>query len=172
MKKSDAVLLMVEDESSIRSVFDKQLRVLEYRSPEFAENGAEGVRLASMKRYDVIFMDTRMPVLDGLTATQRIREEEQRRQLPPAAIIGLTAYAERDRCLQVGMNDYLQKPVMLYQLDQVLKAWLKLDDENEMVIDEATKVIALERQKFESSMERLSDLHIRISELRKRAGLD
>lgn len=172
MNKADALLLLVEDEAAIRSVVEKQLRVLGYRSPEFAENGAIAVRLASLKRYDVIFMDSRLPVLDGLSATQRIREDERQRKVPPACIIGLTAYSDRTRCLEVGMNDYLQKPVMLYQLDQILRACLKTEDEVESIIRNADKVIEMEKAKIESTQRRLGDLHSRITELRKRAGLD
>jgi CheY-like chemotaxis protein len=63
-------------------------------------------------KYDVILMDVQMPVMDGLEATSIIREIEKETggHIP---IIGITAYsmkADRDRCLEAGMDDYLAKP--------------------------------------------------------------
>jgi PAS domain S-box-containing protein len=78
----------------------------------FAGNGAEAVGLASRERFDAVLMDVRMPVMDGVEATRRIR------RLPPPAgrvpIIGLTANVmagERERYLAAGMDDCLGKPV-------------------------------------------------------------
>jgi HPt (histidine-containing phosphotransfer) domain-containing protein len=85
-------------------------------------------------------MDVRMPVMDGLEATRRIREREQLQPLPCPApgwepptigkripIIALTAHAQahdREQCLAAGMNDYVSKPVHPQALAAVLKKWL------------------------------------------------
>ena len=82
---------------------------------ECAVDGAEAVRLfsADPNRYDMIFMDIQMPVMDGLEATQRIRaiEAPAAKRIP---IIAMTANVFREdveRCLAVGMNDHIGKPV-------------------------------------------------------------
>jgi CheY-like chemotaxis protein len=76
-----------------------------------------------LSEFDLILMDVQMPVMDGLTATRRLRECEGLRQTP---IIGLTAGAmeeDRGKCLAAGMTDYLSKPVdwdrLLALLDRI-----------------------------------------------------
>jgi CheY-like chemotaxis protein len=69
-------------------------------------------------------MDVQMPVMDGLEAARIIREEQPREILP---IIALTAHAldgDRKRCLAVGMNDYLAKPIDPDHLFQALRRWV------------------------------------------------
>ncbi|MGA0199218.1 MAG: response regulator, partial [Prochlorotrichaceae cyanobacterium] len=71
-----------------------------------------------------ILMDCQMPILDGYATTQALRSQDQYRDL---IIIGLTAYAmteDRERCLEVGMNDYLTKPLKMADLSTTLQKWL------------------------------------------------
>jgi CheY-like chemotaxis protein len=73
-------------------------------------------------------MDVQMPVMDGIEATEKIREHERASGLPPLPIIALTAgvYADdRQRCLACGMNDFLAKPLELEALRQMLGKWLQ-----------------------------------------------
>ena len=70
-----------------------------------------------------VFMDCQMPIMDGFTATQNIRNEEK---LKHTTIIALTANAmngDKDRCLKVGMDDYLSKPININDLDLILEKW-------------------------------------------------
>ncbi len=76
---------------------------------------------------DVILMDLQMPILDGYAATEQIRAWERVQQRPPIPIIALTANAfreDRERCQQVGMDDYLSKPVSIISLVAILQHWL------------------------------------------------
>ena len=78
-----------------------------------ASTGREAVALAAKNEFDLIFMDIQMPEMDGLEATRRIRANEQERNCR-TPIIAMTAQAMkgmRERCLSVGMDDYLVKPV-------------------------------------------------------------
>jgi len=94
---------------------------------DIAENGVEVLAALAEKDYDLILMDCNMPELDGYQATKRIREIEasplnvkQRRNY----IIALTANAligERERCLAVGMDDYLSKPFTASELRDALE---------------------------------------------------
>ena len=83
-----------------------------------AQTGHEAVSLAANNEFDLIFMDIQMPEMDGLEATRRIRTNEQGRGRR-TPIIAMTAQAMkgmRERCLSVGMDDYLVKPVRAREL--------------------------------------------------------
>lgn len=92
-----------------------------------AENGAEALAKAKKRRYDAIFMDCQMPEMDGFQSTSEIREFEQRHRLVQAPIIALTADAmigDREKCLSVGMNDYINKPFKESEIAERLERWL------------------------------------------------
>jgi two-component system sensor histidine kinase/response regulator len=94
---------------------------------DVAENGRIACArvLESGKRYDAVLMDVQMPEMDGLEATARIRQRWSADQLP---IIAMTAHAyeaERQHCLNVGMNDHISKPVDPALLVFTLDRWLK-----------------------------------------------
>jgi PAS domain S-box-containing protein len=83
-----------------------------------AENGLAGVEMARTVNYDVILMDVQMPVMDGFTATQLLREDGQR-----VPIIALTANAMKgfeDECLEAGYSDYFTKPIDIDRFVEML----------------------------------------------------
>lgn len=89
---------------------------------ECADNGKEGIEKATKNDYDLVLMDMQMPVVDGYTAT-----EELRRRGYKTPIIALTAHAmkeDRERCMRVGCNDYLTKPIDSPVLYRTLAAHL------------------------------------------------
>ena len=97
---------------------------------EIAENGQEAVTACEKRRYDLILMDCQMPILDGLSATRKIREIERRTEAVAMPIVAVTANAyEEDRraCIDSGMDDYLSKPFTPEQLSDVLLKWVKID---------------------------------------------
>ena len=80
-------------------------------------------RALEMRSYDLIFMDVKMPEMDGIAATREIR-----RRWPEKGpkIVAITAYAlpgDREMCLEAGMDDYVSKPVLKEDLFRVLKRW-------------------------------------------------
>ena len=92
---------------------------------DIADNGRAAVEMAAEKSYDAILMDLQMPVMDGYEATRRIRAVAAHKDLP---IIAMTAHAmasERDKCLALGMNDHVTKPVDPDHLYGVLATWNK-----------------------------------------------
>jgi len=112
-------LLLVEDNLVNQKVAARFLERLGC-TVEVAGNGAEGVAAAAARHFDIILMDLQMPIMDGMTATRKIREMETLRQTP---IIALTANAmtgDRERCEAAGMDDYLTKPIDVERLRATL----------------------------------------------------
>ena len=91
---------------------------------DLAINGEEALQLAQQNDYAAVLMDMQMPVMDGIAATQAIRQLPERQRLP---ILAMTANAfadDRQRCLDAGMNDHLAKPVNPDELYSCLLRWL------------------------------------------------
>ena len=90
-----------------------------------AANGKVALQEMEKNHFDMVLMDMLMPVMDGLEATRLIREREQQMGVKnPVPIIAMTAnamQADRDRCLAVGMNDYLSKPINALELQDMLQ---------------------------------------------------
>jgi CheY-like chemotaxis protein len=87
-----------------------------------ANNGREAVEAEAREAFDAILMDLQMPELNGLEATEQIREDERatRRHVP---IVAMTAHAlkgDRERCLRAGMDHYLSKPIRIEELRQII----------------------------------------------------
>ncbi|MCP4404942.1 MAG: response regulator, partial [bacterium] len=114
-------ILLAEDNSINQHVALLTLEQLGYRA-DVAENGLETLEALRKSTYDIIFMDVQMPVMDGLEATRRIRQEFPADRQP--RIIAVTANAmqgDRERYLAAGMNDYLRKPLDPRELVEALK---------------------------------------------------
>lgn len=129
-KAADALnILMVEDNPINQEV---ALGILEDagHKTSVTNNGQEAIELLNSeeKTYDLILMDCQMPIMDGFEASRQIRSGEAGTRYLDIPIIALTANAmkgDRDRCLAVGMNDYLTKPLEPEALDQTLDKWGK-----------------------------------------------
>jgi len=91
-----------------------------------AGNGVEALDEMRRRQFAVVLMDCQMPEMDGFEATRQRRQLERSEKLEPATIIALTANAvagDRERCLGVGMDDYLTKPFTLEQIREMLLRW-------------------------------------------------
>ena len=88
---------------------------------EVAGNGEIALEMAASQQFDVILMDMMMPVMDGLEATRRIRASETARRTPIIAMTANAMEADRERCMQAGMDDYLSKPIKAQELRQMLQ---------------------------------------------------
>jgi len=105
-------VLLVEDSPSNRLLFSLYLRGRPCTITE-AHNGEEGVAAYAAGRFDLVFMDIEMPVMDGYRATRAIRDLERERGLPPVPVIALTAHVVgefRDDCAAAGCTSFLAKP--------------------------------------------------------------
>jgi two-component system sensor histidine kinase/response regulator len=81
--------------------------------------------MASTKKYDLVLMDMQMPVMDGLTATEAIRSKPQLSGLPIIAMTANVMAADREKCIEAGMNDHVAKPIDPDELFTVLLRWIK-----------------------------------------------
>jgi CheY-like chemotaxis protein len=91
---------------------------------DVVQDGLMALDAIKRKRYDLILMDGQMPNMDGLEATQKIRNELGLTDLP---IIGITALAmkgDKEKCLAAGMSDYIPKPIEPASLYKILCKWL------------------------------------------------
>jgi CheY-like chemotaxis protein/HPt (histidine-containing phosphotransfer) domain-containing protein len=115
-------LLVVEDNANNRQVA-QELLMAEGARVDLAENGQEGVQavVSAQPPYDAVLMDLQMPLMDGLTATARIRETEGFAALPIIAMTANAMSSDREACLAAGMNDHVGKPFDLSDLVNVLR---------------------------------------------------
>lgn len=116
----DLDVLVADDDSVGQLVVRKMLQRLGCRV-RLANDGSEAVRLVGTRRYDLVFMDCEMPLLNGFEATALIRGQEP--DTARTTIVAVTAHAmrgDRERCLAAGMDDHLSKPFTLSQLETFL----------------------------------------------------
>lgn len=119
-----ARILVVED-MRVNTMLIKKLLEKCGCSVFTAEHGKEALEMMQHDRYDLVFMDCQMPEMDGFEATRIIREREGKRM--HTTIIALTADAlvgDREKCLNAGMDDYLNKPLRAEKITEMLHKWL------------------------------------------------
>ena len=119
-----ARVLLVEDNELNREV---ALGLLEdaHMAIETAENGEVAVQMVSKGAYDLVMMDMQMPVMDGIAATKAIRRNPQFKTLPIIAMTANVMVADREKCIEAGMNDHVSKPIDPDELFAALLRWIK-----------------------------------------------
>jgi len=125
--RKDAKILLVEDNPINQMVAQKMLEKAGFKST-LANNGIEALDVLEMHAFDLVLMDCQMPEMDGFDATREIRLRNIKAvNQQPVPVIAMTANVmsgDRERCLEVGMDDYLAKPVQIDQLNLLLQKWL------------------------------------------------
>jgi two-component system sensor histidine kinase/response regulator len=122
---SAPVRVLVAEDNAVNQLLVKRLFEKMGQPMDLAVTGREAVAMATLRHYDIIFMDCSMPDLDGYQATAELRRLE-RGGPHRTAIVALTANAmaeDRERCLAAGMDDHLSKPVRADDLAQALRRW-------------------------------------------------
>ncbi len=123
-------VLVAEDEPVNQQVIGKLLGMAGF-SYDIAENGERAIELFKQKEYDAALFDVQMPVMDGIAATQEIREIEQRehkKRLPIIAVTARAMFGDKERILENKLDDYIAKP---YNLNTVVETLNKYIDDKE-----------------------------------------
>jgi len=119
-------VLLAEDDVVSRNLVTIMLERKGYQVVA-VENGMEAIAAFEKNEFDVILMDVNMPYMDGYLATATIREQEKYKNYS-TPIIAMTAYAlkgDREKCLEVGMNDYISKPISLNQTMDLIEKYVR-----------------------------------------------
>jgi signal transduction histidine kinase/DNA-binding response OmpR family regulator len=117
-------VLLVEDNLVNQKVTALCLRRMGFEVVTVS-NGKAAVEAVEKRRFQAILMDCQMPIMNGFDATERIRELSHG-DIPIIAMTAAAMSKDRERCLEVGMNDYLSKPVQKAELERMLEKWVPL----------------------------------------------
>lgn len=122
--KADAIRILLAEDNAINALLTRTLLEADGHSVETVEDGLLAVEAMKTQNFDMIFMDMRMPNMDGLEATRKIRSlPNVPKDLP---IVALTANAfddDRNACFDSGMNDFMTKPVSAEELSEMVIRW-------------------------------------------------
>ena len=122
----DKKMLLVEDNKINRTVAKAIFRKLGL-TIDIAINGLEALDALKKTKYDLVFMDLQMPKMGGIEATTIIRDESSdvlNHNVPIVAVTANAMQKDRDECLEVGMNDYITKPIVKKDVVGMLEKWL------------------------------------------------
>lgn len=119
-------ILLAEDNAANQKLALILLKKLGYEV-QVAVNGREALQVFTSELFAAVLMDCQMPEMDGFEATQEIRlwELDKKRHVPIIAMTANVLQDDRQRCLQVGMDDYISKPISPQKLKETLERWIK-----------------------------------------------
>jgi len=132
-------ILIAEDNAINQKLAVRLLQQLGY-SADLAQNGKEVLQMVEKKNYDIIFMDIHMPEMDGFEATRELVRRYNAQVRPK--IIAMTADAmsgDKEKCIDVGMDDYISKPVRLEGLQAMLKMYGEMIAKNKTAVSVSAK---------------------------------
>lgn len=121
-----SIRILLAEDNAINALLTRTLLEADGYYVEVVEDGSLAVDAVRANSYDMILMDMRMPNMDGLEATRKIRSLSNEAKATP--IIALTANAfddDRNACFDAGMNDFMTKPVSAEELQQMVMTWTK-----------------------------------------------
>ncbi|WP_034415027.1 response regulator [Candidatus Photodesmus blepharus] len=113
-------ILVIDDIKINRMIINQMLKKL-HLSANFQKNGIEAIKAVKNRQYDLIFMDCRMPKMDGFRATCHIRK--QGCKVPIIALTACSTSEEYKRCIRSGMDDVLVKPYTVDNLENMINKW-------------------------------------------------
>lgn len=133
-KPGEIDVLIAEDNVINQKLIEKTLASLGL-NVEISSNGEEALEMFKKKKYDIVFMDISMPVMDGIEATHEILAYEKENNLEHTPVVALTANAlpgDREAFLSEGLDEYISKPLKKEDIVKVLKIFLnyKTDEDN------------------------------------------
>lgn len=119
-------ILIVED-NNINALLAKTLlkKIMPNAKISGVSNGLEALEKFQENPFDIIFMDIQMPVMNGYEATEEIRKLKNGKTIPIIALTAGTVVGEKEKCLSIGMNDYVSKPIIKGSLEEIIEKWVK-----------------------------------------------
>lgn len=129
-------ILLVED-NKVNQLVAKALLVKYNLTVDVANHGGEAIDKLSQSYYDLVLMDCQMPIMDGFEATQRIRSGDtgaSNHQVPVIALTASVMVGDKEKFFNVGMSDYLSKPIDVKKLEAILLKWLKPEKGDEAIV--------------------------------------
>ena len=126
-KENSKKILLAEDDGVSRNMVMIMLKQKGFEVTA-VENGIEAIAAFEKEKFNLILMDVNMPYMDGYSATRNIREKEKNMDYR-TPIIAMTAYAlkgDREKCLEMGMDDYISKPINLNQAMELIEKYVKV----------------------------------------------
>lgn len=119
-------VLIVEDSPTMRQLLSFALKRLPGIRIVEACDGVDGLKKMSTERFDLVFTDINMPVMDGLKLVSMIRGNEAMKNIPIVVITTEGAQEDRARAMALGANDYITKPIQPNKILDVAKKMLKI----------------------------------------------
>jgi signal transduction histidine kinase/DNA-binding response OmpR family regulator len=126
-KLAGAYVLLVED-NDINQELALELLTAAGIVVDVANNGQEALDRLKTHDYDGVLMDIQMPVMDGYTASTRIREQDRFVELPVIAMTANALVGDRERALEAGMNDHIAKPLNVGDMFAIMAKWITASD--------------------------------------------
>ena len=123
VKGSSRTVMVVEDYDDTRYFLKRILEKKGYRVLE-AVNGQEAVEIAKTEHPDLILMDLDLPILDGIGATQHLRQHDATKSVPIVAVTAYPMSYTRVKAFAKGCNEYLSKPIDFDELDKLLTRYV------------------------------------------------
>ena len=120
---SNQTVMVVEDYDDTRLMLRQALEAKGYRVLE-AVNGQEAVDLSRREHPDLILMDLDLPILDGIAATQHIRQQPEMDEIPIVAVTAYPMSYTRVKAFAKGCNEYMAKPIDFAQLEDLLNRYV------------------------------------------------
>ena len=122
-EKRARTIMVVEDYDDTRLLLKVTFEGLGYNVLE-ASNGQEAVDIAERQRPDLILMDLDLPILDGIAATQRIRQQPDLESVPIVAVTAYPMSYTHVKAFAKGCNDYMRKPLDMTELTNLVNRYL------------------------------------------------
>lgn len=119
-------VLIVEDSPTMRQLIVFALKRLRGLNIVEANDGVDGLKKLSSEKFDLIFTDINMPIMDGLKLVSLVRNDAGYKQVPIVIITTEGASEDRERALALGANDYITKPIQTTQILDVARRLLNL----------------------------------------------
>jgi two-component system chemotaxis response regulator CheY len=123
---SEYKVLIVEDSPTMRQLISFALKRLRGIRIVEASDGVDGLKKLAVEKFDLIFTDINMPIMDGLKLVSLVRNDANYRNTPVVVITTEGAQEDRERALALGANDYITKPIQPNKILDVARTLLKI----------------------------------------------